>query len=85
MGATGHPDEDAQVFYVVRFFSFVLILIAIAEKKLNKIGPDNKTPAVQVGVKRQCNGNRRRDTCMALLRRLRKRAGNRPDLVLGAR
>src|ERR1051325_212666 len=36
LGLSGDPSEDRPIIYVIRFVSFVLILIAIADKNLTK-------------------------------------------------
>jgi len=43
LAMTGHPNEDRPFFYFVRFLSFLLILIAIADKNWSKKN-HNKTP-----------------------------------------
>lgn len=36
LALTGNPNEDRPFFYFVRFLSFVLIVVAIAEKNFTK-------------------------------------------------
>jgi hypothetical protein len=38
LALSADPNEDRPLFYFVRFLSFVLILIAIADKNLKKTG-----------------------------------------------
>ena len=40
LATTGHPNEDRPFFYFVRFLSFLLILIAIADKNWSKKSRD---------------------------------------------
>jgi uncharacterized membrane protein HdeD (DUF308 family) len=39
LGLSDDPNEGRPFFYFVRFLSFLLILIAIIQKNLNKPGP----------------------------------------------
>jgi uncharacterized membrane protein HdeD (DUF308 family) len=44
LGMSGNPNEGRPFFYFVRFLSFLLILIAIAQKNLQKPPPETPSP-----------------------------------------
>lgn len=43
LALTGNPNEDRPFFYFVRFLSFLLIIVAIADKNLPKKKPSGTT------------------------------------------
>lgn len=49
LGLSGDPNEGRPLFYIVRFLSFLLIIIAIIQKNLAKDQRPSKTPTPQDG------------------------------------
>lgn len=49
LGLSGDPNEGRPLFYIIRFLSFLLIIIAIVQKNLRKDQRDGKTVSAQDG------------------------------------